>query len=204
MAHTGKSFLVMALICLLSCNSVPVERRGAAQQFVVSRVYPADLQTLRAAVLTRFADKSQPLPSPFQSMRAIELKPPNYTADWTTTWRDPGGFLERYQRIPASLRVYDLLIEEPIGDTYWHSEYSMTAGPTQFRCGFVLHFSAESPLATEVQVYEKVPEIWVGEHWELLHHGIGFGKVHDIRFVEPTVKDRLDMLDLLGEIGRHN
>jgi len=28
----------------------------------------------------------------------------------------------------------------------------------------------------------------------VLHHGIGVGKVHDIRPVDPTVKDRLDRL----------
>jgi hypothetical protein len=200
--HTGGILIVMPLVCLLSCNSVSVERRGASQQFIVSRVYPADLQTLRAAILTRFGDKSRPLPLPFRSMGAIELKPPNYPPDWIATWSDRGGFLEPYQRIPASLRILDLLIEEPIGDTYWASEYSTTAGPTKFRCGFILHFAGDAPLATEVQVYEKVPEIWAGEHWEFLRHGIGIGKVHDIRLVEPTVKDRLDMLNLLGEIRR--
>jgi hypothetical protein len=190
----------MTLISLFSCNSVPVERHGAAQQFVVSRVYPANLQTLRAAVLTRFGDKSKPLPLPFRDMLAIELKPPRYSADWIAGWGDRGGFLEPYKRIPAPVRVNDLLIEEPIGDAYWTSEYSTTGGPTKFRCGFILHFAGDAPLATEVQVYEKVPEIWAGEHWEFLHHGIGIGKVHDIRLVEPTVKDRLDMLNLLSEM----
>jgi hypothetical protein len=93
----------------------------------------------------------------------------------------------------------DLLIEEPIGDLYWASEYSSDSGPVKFRCGFVLHFAKRGPSSTEVRVYEKVPQIWVGEHWDFAHHGIGFGKFHDIRFVEPTVKDRLDTLDLLDK-----
>jgi hypothetical protein len=132
-------------------------------------------------------------------MRAIQLNPPNYPADWLTTFIDPGGYLDSYKRIPGSLRDRDLLIEEPTGDLYWPSEYSAAAGPVKFRCGFILHFAASAPLRTEVQVYEKIPEIWVGEHWDFLHHGIGFGKVHEIRFVEPTVKDRVDLLNLLSD-----
>lgn len=201
MRKLNAALVVITLIGCLSCKSVPVERRGAPQQLVVSRVYPADLQTLRAAILTRFGDKSKPLALPFRTMRVIELKPPNYPPEWLSTWSDPGGFLKPYQSMPASLRIYDLLIEEPIGDTYWSSEYLTAAGPARFRCGFIVHLSANAPSGTEVQVYEKVPEIWAGEHWEFLHEGIGIGKVHDIRFVEPTVKDRLDVLNLLSEIG---
>jgi hypothetical protein len=191
---------VMALTCLWSCSSAPVERRGAPQVPIVSRVYPVDLHTLRTSILDRFGDARSSLPSPFGSMRAIELKPPNYAADWLTTSIDRGGFLEWYKRLPVPLRVHDLLIEEPTGDLYWPSEYSMAASTLRFRCGFILHFTRFGPLTTEVQVYEKVPEVWVGEHWDFPHHGIGIGRVHDIRFVEPTVKDRLDVLNLLSGI----
>jgi hypothetical protein len=33
-------------------------------------------------------------------------------------------------------------------------------------------------------------------------HGIGFGRYHDIRFVEPTVKDRVDALDIVDQLLR--
>ncbi len=195
------SLIVMALTCVLSCSSPRVERRGPSQLPIVSRVYPVDLQTLRESALKRFGISSNTLPLSFRRMQAIELKPPGYTADWVGAWVDRGGFLEPYKRLPASLRAEDILIEEPTGDVYWPSEYSTTGGTVKFRCGFILHFARVAPLTTEVQVYEKVPEVWVGEHWDFLHHGIGIGKVHDIRFVEPTVKDRVDMLNLLGGIG---
>jgi len=119
---------VMAFICLLSCASVPVERRGASQLLIVSRVYPVDLETLRDSIANRFGDARSSLRSPFRSMRVIELKPPNYTADWLSTSVDPGGFLESYKRLAAPLRVHDLLIEEPTGDLYWPSEYSTAVG----------------------------------------------------------------------------
>jgi len=40
--------------------------------------------------------------------------------------------------------------------------------------------------------------VWVGEHWAMAAHGIGFGRYHDIRFVGPTTKDRQDLVSLLG------
>ena len=107
-------------------------------------------------------------------MRVIEPKPPDYPPDWMETLADPGNFLE------------------------WRSEYETAAGPTKFRCGFILHFEQGRPLSTEVQVYEKTPQVWVGERWAFSRHRIGFGKVRDIRFVAPTVKDRLDLLDALN------
>jgi hypothetical protein len=51
-------------------------------------------------------------------------------------------------------------------------------------------------------VYEVVPTVWVGEHWAMSAHGIGFGRYHDIRFVEPTVKDRVDALDIVDQLLR--
>jgi hypothetical protein len=188
------------LTCLWGCANEPVARRGDPQQRVMSRSYPLDLATFREKIRAYFRELPN-APIPFHSMVVIELKPPNYSPDWLLSWVDPGNFLVAYKQISAGDRSQDLLIEEPTGDRYWQSEYATTSGPARFRCGFIVHLERHGPLATEVQVYEMVPEVWVGEHWELLHHGIGFGKVHDIRSVEPTVKDRMDLLDALNEIA---
>src|SRR5438105_7218292 len=133
--------ILFLLLGLCSCSSIPVERQGAPQALTVSRVYPATLQTLRAAILKKFSGKSSTLPAPFGSMQAIELIPPNYPADWISTWTDPSGFLEPYKRLPGNLREQDVLIEEPTGDVYWPSEYSANTGQVKFRCGFILHFT---------------------------------------------------------------
>jgi hypothetical protein len=154
----------------------------------------------RAVIIDKLRGVRTTTAVPFHSMRVIELKPPNYPPDWLVTWVDPGNFLQPYKSIDASHRVQDLLIAEPTGDVYWPSEYHTPQGPVKFRCGFIIHFEGSGPLLTEVKVFEQVPEIWVGEQWDLLHHGVGIGKVHDIRFVEPTVKDRLDVLDALTGI----
>jgi hypothetical protein len=96
-----------------------------------------------------------------------------------------------------------VLIHDPTGDLYWESEYR-TAGapgnPVQFHCGFIVHLVPRGPRRTEAEVYEFVPTVWVGEHWAFAAHGIGVGRYHDIRFVEPTVTDRIRMLDRIALI----
>jgi hypothetical protein len=66
----------------------------------------------------------------------------------------------------------------------------------------VLHLHSPTAESTDVDVYEVVPTVWVGEHWAMSAHGIGFGRYHDIRFVEPTVKDRVDALDIVDQLLR--
>lgn len=203
--------IVLALAVSSGCGTAPVKRYGPLQKRVVSKTYAAETETFRAAILSKFKSVQitgpAPFPSPaiastapFQSMRTIELDSPNYPPDWLAAWVDPGDFLEPYKVIEGPRRLRDLLIEEPTGDIYWHSEYGTPAGPAKFRCGFIIHFEQKAPALTEIQVYEKAPEIWIGEERRFAHHGIGIEKFHKIRFVQPTVKDRLDMLQALNGI----
>jgi hypothetical protein len=94
------------------------------------------------------------------------------------------------------------LLEEATGDFYWPSEYRTIGGAegqVPFRCGVILHL-VPGESTTEIQVYEMVPTVWVGEHWALSAHGVGFGRYHDIRFVEPTVTDRVKALEWLDHV----
>jgi len=168
---------------------------------VVSDTYSVDLPALRQAILDNFAPSPHVAEVPFHDLRAIELKPPNYPPEWISGWVDTGNFLAKYRTIPALRRSQDIMLDEPTGDLYWLSEYHSAQGPVRFRCGFILHFEEPSPLLTEVQVFEKVPLVWPGEHWAVLHHGVGVGKVHDIRPVDPTVQDRLDLLQALHALA---
>ena len=196
-----RTLLVAGLACLCACSGTRLERHGAPQQRVIARTYAVDLSILREAVRKNLRNARLISPIPLPEMNVIELKPPSYPPDWLAAWGDPGNFLSAYKQLPAAARADDLLLEEPTYDVYWPSEYESAAGPVKFRCGFILHFVPQTPSLTEVQVYEKSPEIWAGEHWAVLHEGIGFGKVHNIRFVEPTVKDRVDVLDALSRLA---
>ena len=50
----------------------------------------------------------------------------------------------------------------------------------------------------------EAPSVGVGERWAMSKHGIGFGRYHDIRFVEPTIKDRRDVLELVDGLVRYD
>jgi hypothetical protein len=97
----------------------------------------------------------------------------------------------------------DLWLQEATGDFYWHSEYTTLDAVDKalpFRCGLILHLVPHGPSSTEIQIYETAPTVWVGEHWALTAHGVGFGRYHDIRFVEPTVTDRVRALEMLERV----
>jgi hypothetical protein len=192
--------LVGATATMVGCGGVPVERNGPAQERSVRRTWNETLPVVRSAVIEAFErDRRRTLPDPFNQMVAVELTLPGYSPDWLVTYVDPGDFLKDYKALPASVRNNDLWVEDPIGDTYWRSEYQGPDGPVRFRCGFILHF-ADATAGTTIEAYESVPEIWAGEHWAWAMHGIGFSRFHDIRFVEPTVHDRIRVLDLIDEI----
>ena len=174
--------IVAAALLLAGCRGTPVVRHGPTEERLVVRTYPRPLQTLRADVLDRFPARRSTLPGPFNQMTVKALAPPAFQQEWLVAFVDPGGFLEGYKRLPASERSGDVLIEDAIGELYWPSEYATDEGP--------------------VWLYEVVPTVWVGEHWAMSAHGIGFGRYHDIRFVEPTVKDRVDALDIVDQLLR--
>jgi hypothetical protein len=192
--------LVGAGATAVGCGGVPVERKGPAQERSVRRTWNEALPLVRSAVLEAFErNRRATLPDPFNQMVAIELTLPRYSPDWLVTYVDPGDFLKDYKALPPAIRSNDLWVEDPVGDTYWPSEYQGPDGPVRFHCGFILHF-VDATVGTTIEAYESVPEIWPGEHWAWAMHGIGFGRFHDIRFVEPTVQDRIRVLDLIDEI----
>lgn len=187
----------------VGCADTPIVRNGPPQQRVISRAYRVNAVNARAKILDAFAARRSSLPPPFHRLMAIELKEPVYPPDWIAGFADAGGFLDDYRRLPAADKAQDLLLREPTGDVYWLSEYATTGdepAPVKFQCALIVHFARREPALTEVQVYELVPSVWVGEHWALSRHGPGFGRYHDIRFVEPTVSDRVRALDMIGRL----
>jgi len=190
----------VTLTGLAGCRELPVARSGPPQERLVSRLIRSPEPALRAAILSAFVTSRDRLPEPFDRMTATELMPPRFQPDWLATTVDPGGFLDDYKGRPPAERARDLLIDDPIGDVYWRSEYESQGGSLRFRCGFIIHLIDRQTAGTEVQVFEVVPTVWVGEHWAMSAHGIGFGRYHDIRFVEPTTKDRTDVLSLIERV----
>ena len=136
----------------------------------------------------------------FRILSISEQPPPGFSADWLFGYVDPGGYFEPYRRLSVAEQSNDLVLREATGDRYWLSEYEAKGRPVRFHCGLIIHFIERGPESTEVQVFEIVPTVWVGEHWAMSREGPGFGKYRDIRFVEPTVKDREDVLRFIDGI----
>ena len=191
--------MVLVFALAASCNGPAVTRTGPAQVREVTRTVPIALESLRSAVIARIdaARRRQgEVPSVLEGVTVIELD--KWQADWAENSVDPGGFFEPYRKLPAVDRRRDLRLDDFIGGGGWTSEYATASGPVPFRCGFVLHFAPAGADATRVSVYEFVPEVTVGKHWALAHEGIGFAKVDDTRFVEPTVGDRERVADWIA------
>jgi hypothetical protein len=106
-------------------------------------------------------------------------------------------FIPRYVAIPASLRKDDLYLYEPTGDEYWSSEYSYRGQPAKFRCSFLIHIEPAGGTATRLDIFEYQPEIWVGKRFGFSAHAILPVRFYDIRLVEPTTSDRVELLELI-------
>jgi hypothetical protein len=204
MRHKSRTLLICIATSagVAACRPTPITRAGADQQRIVSRVYPVAIGDLRAKVLDRYSATHASLSEAFQSLEMTEQPPPGFSPDWLAGYIDPGGYLKSYVDLPDSARSRDLVLQEATGDKYWTSEYQSKDGPARFRCSLIVHFVPRSPNETEVQVFEVVPTVWVGEHWAMAKEGIGPAKVRDIRFVEPTVRDRTAVLDFIDSVLR--
>ena len=191
------TFLIAAAV---ACRATPITRNGPPQQRIVSRIYPVAMDSLRAKTLDRYTATHMRLSDAFRVLKMTEQPPPGFSADWMAGYIDPDGFIKPYVDLPDSLRSHDLVLREATGDRYWTSEYQTSDGPIRFHCTLIVHFVPRAQNETEVQVFELVPTVWVGEHWAMAKEGIGPAKVHDIRFVEPTMRDRTAVLDFIDTV----
>src|SRR4051812_38843079 len=171
--------LLAGMSCLVACREGNVTRSGAEQTKLVAATIPVALPALRDAILKKFTTQKADLPRPFSSMTIFEA----------SAFPDAGSGLS------VDLRKQDLVLRDPTYDVYWTSEYRNQRGPVKFQCGFVIRLDEASAASTRVEVYETSPAVWVGMYWTLGHSGPG--RYMDIRPVEPTVQDRVALLQLI-------
>jgi hypothetical protein len=197
--HAFSLGAIALTIAAAACGGPAVTRNGPPQTSDASRSWPLAVETLRSKIVAQFGHgaRAQTL---FAQLSVVELN--TWQDDWAENYADPGGLLDPYRKLPAPDRGRDLLVEDPVGDVYWHSEYEAASTPVKFRCSFILHFTALAPAETRIGVFEVTPVVWVGEHWAWAKEGVFPGRFHDIRLVEPTVRDRLKVLDWIDSVVR--
>ena len=198
--RTVTTCAIAGALGLVACRPTPITRNGPAQERIVSRSYPVSLNALRARIIERYP-AARATSEAFRALEMTDQPPPGFAPDWLVGYADSGAFLEPYIDLPDAARAHDLVLRDATGDKFWTSEYETAAGPVRFQCTLIVHFVPRAADETELQIFELVPTVWVGEHWvAMAKEGVGPAKVHDIRFVEPTVRDRRMVLDFVDSI----
>ena len=124
--------------------------------------------------------------SMFRILSISEQPPPGFAPDWLAgVRRSELGYLEPYRRLTLAEQANDLVLREATGDRYWLSEYEAKGRPVPFHCGLIIHFIEHGSGTTEVQVFEVVPTVWVGEHWAMSKEGPGSRQVSRHSFRRP-------------------
>ena len=92
----------------------------------------------------------------------------------------------------------DFYLYGPTGDYYWDSEYFYQNKPAPFRTDFIIHLEPTENNQTKIDIFELLPRIHVGEYIGFGGHtGPIPGKFWDIRWVDPTTSDKVDVLNVI-------
>lgn len=111
---------------------------------------------------------------------------------------DESSEILAYKAISSSSKSDGFYLYEPSGDYYWNSEYYYQNKPAPFRTGFIIHIESVTNNQTKIQIFELLPEIRVGNYIGFGgHSGLLPGKFWDIRQVEPTISDKIDLLNVI-------
>lgn len=107
--------------------------------------------------------------------------------------------LQRYLSLDRRQRERDLYLYQPTGPHYWPSEYQLHDRPLPFSTDFIVHLQPVDSGHTRIEVIELMPRVQLGEKWAFARHGVGIGRVEDVRAVAPTTRDRLELLARIVE-----
>jgi hypothetical protein len=212
--RTHKALLIVAavailgvggfVVALLAPHFKKVELRTASRPAVVQISVPRPIQTVTAKLKALFnsdADlnrgaRKQPKGDWLDHFYLYPYGHPLFPDDYQIQhWSKTDPYLRPYAAIPPDRRQHDFYLYEPTGDYYWFSDYYYRDAPAQFRCAFIIHLEPAAEHGTKIAVFEYLPTIWVGERFGFSAHGLGPALLHDIRFVQSTSRDRIQLLD---------
>ena len=150
--------------------------------------------------LNRFFGSKSPKPKPFDRFKLAKLGDEYFPQDFQLKhYNDP--LLNTYVAIAQSLKQYDLYLydhsDADDSESYWTSEYYYNDATARFRCNFIIHLESKDNDSTRVEIFEYVPRVWLGKKFSMGPHGPGMHL--NIRDVESTTKDRVELLKLIKE-----
>src|SRR5215471_8436436 len=199
--------IVGAGVLLSQTNSKNVKRMDGTGVPKVSAIVPVTQDAVAALLAPAFGKRSGPVK--FGQFLLAPAGDPRFPDDYQLkAFSKDNPPLKEYVALDASARKHDFYITPPYAtnevsagstDYYWESEYHYNDQPAKFRSKFIIHLEPQGDSKTRIDIIEFQPEIWVGRKFDVLGHG-GPGYYHDIRFVEPTTQDRIELLDYLKSI----
>jgi hypothetical protein len=194
--------LLLAAFCLSLYALTHVKRikRKTNLNFAsVSSVLPVDQNSVTRAIIRIFRDGKPPPTGKFSHFSLARVGDEQFPADYQLSNYQEDELLRRYLSIDAARRRFDsYLYDFSDADNpkdYWTSEYYRGSEPVLFRCNFIIHQEPEDAQHTKVEIFEFAPRVWIGKKFAFEAHGPGF--YLDIRKVDPTTSDRVDLLALI-------
>jgi hypothetical protein len=150
--------------------------------------------------INRFFETKSPKPKPFDRFKLAKFGDEYFPQDFQLQhYNNP--ILNTYLRIEPTLKQNDLYLydfsDADDANSYWLSEYYYAGAPAKFRCNFIIHLEPESNAGTRIEIFEYAPRVWLGKRFSMGPHGPGMHL--DIRDVESTTKDRIELMKLIKE-----
>lgn len=191
------SIVTIVLAALLVYPSFKkIEKRGVAFQDSVSETVPTEELVIAEAASDCFTKRREVMNSRFKHFYLVPASDLIFPSDTYLRYlAKEDASLRPYLAKNSDLRKNDLFLYDFLN--YWHSEYYYNDQPAEFKCDFIIHFETESPSMTKIEIFEVGSRIRVGERFNIGHNGPGF--YYDIRHVEPTTTDRVELLNIIRQ-----
>jgi hypothetical protein len=200
----ARALLAAATIAIAACSQLkPVERRAPQDRVSVTATVAAEPQAVQQAIVRAFAADKGQLP---EKWRRFSIARPGEEYfprdDQIELERGESDALARYLAAPAANKRDDLFAydfsDADDARAYWPSEYYVEDRQAPFRSNFLIHLVPSGAAATEVEVLELSPRVWVGKKFSVEAHGPG--TYLDVRNVAPTTADRIELLELVRQL----
>jgi hypothetical protein len=199
----------LAAACLLASCGARVERQASETRPFVETILPGDPAAVTAALRAFFNDGQLPPPRrnrfpendrlhafvlyPREVPQGRGMVPLPDDVNLRANSRDDPA-MARYLALPPERRKDDLFLYHSL-DVFWPSEYRVGGKPAPFTCHFILHLEPDGPGRTRLEVLEVAPLVDAGRKLAPEAHGVGVGRVDDLRPVSPTTRDRIELLE---------